>query len=131
MVAVVESEADNSAAEIRVPPHSLEAEQSLLGGLMLDPAAWDKVADVIQADDFYRRDHQLIYAAIGSLAEDSNPCDAVTLSEFLDNRGELSQAGGLAYLATLANETPSAANVRAYAKILRERSMLRQLISGR
>ncbi len=120
----------DSAADIRVPPHSLEAEQSLLGGLMLDVAAWDKVADVLTAEDFYRRDHQLIYAAIAALTEERSPCDAVTLSEYLDNRGELSKAGGLEYLAMLANETPSAANVRAYAEILRERSMLRQLISA-
>lgn len=129
--ALEEQEARSSAeARLRVPPHSLEAEQSLLGGLMLDNAAWDKVADIITAADFYRKDHQLIFGAIGRLAEDRQPADAVTLSEYLDNRGELVGVGGLDYLATLANETPSSANVRAYAEILRERSVLRQLISA-
>ncbi|MEO0998659.1 MAG: replicative DNA helicase, partial [Pseudomonadota bacterium] len=131
MVSVIDSAGEAAAdADIRVPPHSTEAEQSLLGGLMLDGAAWDKVADVLAESDFYRRDHQLIFAAIGALVDQREPCDAVTVSEFLDNRGELTKAGGLEYLATLANETPGAANVRAYAKILRERSMLRQLISA-
>lgn len=114
----------------KVPPHSIEAEQSLLGGLMLDHKSWDKIADVITEVDFYRKDHRLIFAAIASLAEDANPCDVVTVSECLDNRGQLDAAGGLEYLASLANETPGAANARAYAKILRERSMLRSLISA-
>ena len=115
---------------LKVPPHSIEAEQSLLGGLMLDHSSWDKIADVVAEQDFYRKDHRLIFAAITSLAEDANPCDVVTVSECLDNRGELDQAGGLEYLATLANETPGAANARSYARILRERSMLRSLISA-
>jgi len=115
---------------LKVPPHSIEAEQSLLGGLMLDHQSWDKVADVVSEHDFYRKDHGLIFAAIASLAEEANPCDVVTVSECLDNRGELDQAGGLEYLASLANETPGAANARSYAKILRERSMLRSLISA-
>lgn len=115
---------------LKVPPHSIEAEQSLLGGLMLDGAAWDKVADIVIAGDFYRKDHRLIFAAVAELAENSHPCDVVTVSEFLDNRNELASAGGLEYLATLSNETPGAANVRAYARILRERSMLRSLINA-
>ncbi len=115
---------------LKVPPNSIEAEQSLLGGLMLDNLSYDKVADVIVGEDFYRKDHRLIFEAITRLAQDGNPCDAVTLSEHLDNRGELGAAGGLEYLATLANETPGAANVTAYAKILRERSILRSLISA-
>ena len=115
---------------LKVPPHSIEAEQSLLGGLMLDHSSWDKIADVVSEPDFYRKDHQLIFAAIAALAEEANPCDVVTVSEYLDNRGELEQAGGLEYLATLANETPGAANARSYARILRERSMLRSLISA-
>ena len=100
-------------ARLKVPPHSVEAEQSLLGGLMLDNSAWDKIADLIVDSDFYRKDHRLIFAAISALAEDSHPCDVVTVSEFLDNRSELESAGGLEYLATLANETPGAANARA------------------
>jgi len=115
---------------LKVPPHSIEAEQSLLGGLMLDHQSWDKIADVVSEPDFYRKDHRLIFSAIGSLAEEANPCDVVTVSECLDNRGELDAAGGLEYLASLANETPGAANARSYAKILRERSMLRSLISA-
>jgi replicative DNA helicase len=115
---------------LRVPPNSIEAEQSLLGGLMLDNVAWDKVADLVTDDDFYRKDHRLIFRAIAELADNSNPCDVVTVSEFLENRGELAAGGGLEYLATLANETPGAANVVAYARILRERSTLRALISA-
>ena len=132
MVRALEDGAGDGSAEarIRVPPNSVEAEQSLLGGLMLDNAAWDKVADLVVSADFYRKDHQIIFSAIGALAEDSRPSDVVTVSEFLDNRDELDAAGGLEYLATLANETPGAANARAYANILRERSILRSLITA-
>lgn len=122
--------AGGAEQRLKVPPNSIEAEQSLLGGLMLDHKSWDKVADVVTASDFYRKDHRIIFAAIASLAESANPSDVVTVSEFLDNRGELDAAGGLEYLATLANETPGAANARSYAKILRERSMLRSLITA-
>ena len=115
---------------LKVPPNSIEAEQSLLGGLMLDALAWDKVADVITADEFYRKDHRLIFSAIANLVESGSPCDVVTVSEHLDSRGELDNSGGLEYLATLANETAGAANARAYAKILRERATLRALISA-
>lgn len=132
MVRALEDGAIGDVAEhrLKVPPNSIEAEQSILGGLMLDNAAWDKVADLVIAEDFYRKDHRLIFNAISLLAEDAQPCDVVTVSECLDNRGELGAAGGLEYLATLANETPGAANVRAYAKILRERATLRALISA-
>ena len=122
--------AGGGAGHLKVPPNSIEAEQALLGGLMLDHKSWDKIADVVSAEDFYRKDHRLIFAAIASLAEDANPCDVVTVSEYLDNRGELEKAGGLEYLASLANETPGAANARSYANILRERAMLRALISA-
>ena len=122
--------AANAEQRLKVPPHSIEVEQSLLGGLMLDHKAWDKVADVVSEADFYRKDHQRIFAAIANLAEGANPCDVVTVSEWLDSRGELETAGGLEYLASLANETPGAANARSYAKILRERSMLRALITA-
>ena len=132
MVRALEEGAAAGAAEqrLKVPPNSIEAEQSLIGGLMLDHVAWEKVADVISADDFYRKDHRLIFSAIANLVETNNPCDVVTVSEYLDNRGELDQSGGLEYIATLANETPGAANARAYAKILRERSVLRALINA-
>ena len=132
MVRALDDGAGIESAEqrLKVPPNSIEAEQSLLGGLMLDNAAWDKVADLVIVSDFYRKDHRLIFTGISELAEASNPCDVVTLSEFLDNRDELEGAGGLEYLALLSNETPGAANVRAYAKILRERSTLRSLINA-
>jgi replicative DNA helicase len=123
--------ADGGAEQrLKVPPNSIEAEQSLIGGLMLDALAWDKIADVITADDFYRKDHRLIFTAVAGLIESGSPCDVVTVSEHLDSRGELDNAGGLEYLATLSNETAGAANARAYAKILRERSTLRALISA-
>jgi len=111
-----------------VPPQSVEAEQAVLGGLLLDPSAWDQVADVINEKDFYRPDHRLIFDAIGALAGAGKPCDAVTVSEQLERTGKLESAGGLAYLSSLARDTPTAANVRAYADIVRERSILRQLI---
>ncbi|NNE60593.1 MAG: replicative DNA helicase [Woeseia sp.] len=121
---------DGAERRLKVPPNSIEAEQSLIGGLMLDNAAWDKVADLVVAEDFYRKDHRLIFSAIAHLVEHGQPCDVVTVSEFLEGRGELDAAGGLEYLATLTNETPGAANVRAYAGILRERATLRALISA-
>jgi replicative DNA helicase len=132
MVRALDDGMVNGGAEqrLKVPPNSIEAEQSLIGGLMLDALAWDKIADVITADDFYRKDHRLIYSAIAGLVESGSPCDVVTVSEHLDSRGELDNAGGLAYLATLSNETAGAANARAYAKILRERATLRALISA-
>ncbi len=110
------------------PPHSVEAEQALLGGLLLDSVAWDNVADVVTREDFYRPDHQLIFAAIADLAGEGKPCDVVTVSQELERAGKLEAAGGLAYLSSVARDTPTAANVRAYADIVRERSLLRQLI---
>jgi len=119
---------DQIADPFKVPPHSIEAEQAVLGGLMLDNNAWDKVADLLVEEDFYRRDHALIFHAISVLADGSHPCDAVTVSEWLGNRNELGDAGGLPYIGSLANNTPSAANIKSYAAIVRERSVLRQLI---
>jgi replicative DNA helicase len=121
---------DSAAESLRTPPHSIEAEQAVLGGLLLDTAAWDQVGDAVIADDFYRRDHKLIFEAIGQLAMESKPCDVVTVSEYLERRALLDEAGGLAYLGTLARDTPSAANVRAYAQIVRERALLRALVSA-
>ena len=114
---------------LRVPPHSVEAEQAVLGGLMLDNLAWDSVADVISAGDFYRNDHRLIFDAILQLADSGQPRDPVTVSDTLSRNARLEQAGGLDYLSLLAQETPSAANIRAYADIVRERAMLRDLIT--
>ncbi|HTV50559.1 MAG TPA: replicative DNA helicase [Steroidobacteraceae bacterium] len=119
---------DSSVADVRTPPHSAEAEQAVLGGLLLDATAWDQVADVVRQEDFYRPDHRLIFEGIGVLAGAGKPCDVVTVSEYLERIGRLADAGGLAYLGTLARDTPTAANVRSYAEIVRERSLLRQLI---
>src|SRR5690554_131059 len=121
-------ELDQETAKLKVPPHSLEAEQSVLGGLMLDNQAWDNVADRLVADDFYRYEHRLIFNAMTGLAEGSKPLDVVTLSEALEGRDQLDSVGGLAYLAELARNTPSASNIRAYADIVRERATLRKLI---
>jgi replicative DNA helicase len=115
---------------LRLPPHSIEAEQSVLGGLMLDPTAFDQIADRVSAEDFYRNDHRLIFEATAGLIERNQPCDAVTLSGHLESLGLLDQVGGLSYLGSLARDTPTAANIRAYADIVRERSVLRQLISA-
>ncbi|MGH8293903.1 MAG: replicative DNA helicase [Steroidobacteraceae bacterium] len=112
------------------PPHSIEAEQAVLGGLLLDASAWDQVADAITERDFYRPDHRLIFEAIGALAGAAKPCDVVTVSEQLERTAKLEAVGGLAYLSSLARDTPTAANVRAYADIVRERSLLRQLIQA-
>ncbi len=114
----------------RTPPHSLEAEQAVLGGLMLNNRAYYEVADQITADDFYRHQHQLIYRAINWLAECSEPLDAVTVAQGLREREELENAGGIVYLAELAERTPTADNIAAYAKIVRERSILRRLIAA-
>ncbi len=110
------------------PPHSVEAEQAVLGGLLLDADAWDNVADVVTDADFYRPDHRLIFAAIGALVAEGRPCDVITVSQHLEHTGQLEGAGGLAYLSAVARDTPNAANVRAYADIVRERSLLRQLV---
>ncbi len=119
---------DDVLEALKVPPHSIEAEQSLLGGLMLDNSTWDQVGEIVVEGDFYRKDHRLIFRAIRHLSEDNTPFDVVTLSEWLDNNNEMDNAGGLSYLGMLANNTPSAANIKAYAKIVSERSVLRSLI---
>jgi replicative DNA helicase len=112
------------------PPHSVEAEQAVIGGLLIDALAWDQIGDLIVADDFYRPDHRLIFAALAELIANGKPADVVTASGQLERSGQLETAGGLAYLGTLARDTPTAANVRAYAQIIRERSLLRRLISA-
>ena len=119
---------DRQLASMKIPPYSVQAEQSVLGGLMLDNETWEKVADRLGEDDFYRRDHRLIFRAISMLAEKQQPFDVVTLAEVLENNNWLAEAGGLAYLGSMAKDTPSAANIVAYADIVRERSVLRQLI---
>lgn len=116
-------------AALRLPPHSIEAEQSLIGGLLLDNDAWERVADIVAAEDFYRDDHRRIFRHITALIQQGKPADIVTVHESLQKSGEDEAAGGIAYLAELANQTPSAANVRRYAEIIRERAILRKLIS--
>jgi len=113
---------------LRVPPHSLQAEQSVLGGLMLDNQCWDTVADKVASEDFYRKDHRLIFDAIVDLAKRDEPFDVVTIAEVLGEADVLESVGGLAYLGALAKDTPSAANIISYAQIVRQRSVRRQLI---
>lgn len=113
---------------MKVPPHSIEAEQAVLGGLMLDNQAWDHVADRVSENDFYRLDHRVIYRTMADLVLQSKPLDIITVSESLESNRDLESAGGLAYLGGLAKNTPSAANIVAYADIVRERAVLRQLI---
>jgi replicative DNA helicase len=114
--------------QLRVPPHSVEAEQAVLGGLMLAPEAYDRVNDQLTEGDFYRRDHQMIYRAIRELSERERPFDAVTLGEWFESQGKLELVGDGAYLIELASTTPSAANIVAYAEIVRDKAVLRQLI---
>lgn len=120
---------DREVAALRIPPNSVEAEMSVLGGLMIDNEAFDRVADVIREEDFYRYDHRLIWSNISRLIEKSQPADVVTVFESLQRAGKADEAGGLVYLNSLAQETPSAANIRRYAEIVRDRSILRKLIS--
>ena len=122
-------ELDLQTAALKVPPHSIEAEQAVLGGVMLDNMAWERVAEQLTDSDFYRHDHRLIFQALVRLASRNLPFDVVTLAEELDKEGLTDQVGGLAYLGQLAKNTPSVANISAYAQIIRERSTLRQLIS--
>ena len=121
-------ELDLQASSLKVPPHSIEAEQAVLGGVMLDNMAWERIAELVSEGDFYRHDHRLIFRALLSLAKRNQPFDVVTLAEELDREGLSEQVGGLPYLGQLAKNTPSAANISAYAQIIRERATLRQLI---
>ncbi|MGB4860247.1 MAG: replicative DNA helicase [Dokdonella sp.] len=131
MSAFPERKASASSIDVlRVPPHSIEAEQAVLGGLMLSPDSWDRISDRIVEEDFYRRDHRLIFRAIGDLFSKNMPHDAVTLGEWFDAKGLADTVGGSSYVIELANTTPSAANIVAYADIVREKSVLRQLIDA-
>jgi replicative DNA helicase len=123
------AQADPQISALKLPPHSIEAEQSLLGGLLLDNSAWDRIADVVSEPDFYRDDHRRIFRYIGKLCVAGRPADVVTVFEQIEQANESDQTGGLAYLAEIANSTPSAANIRRYAEIVRERSVLRRLVT--
>ena len=120
---------DPQVAALKLPPHSIEAEQSLLGGLLLDNSAWDRIADIVTEADFYRDDHRRIFRHIARLIERARPADVVTVYESIEKSNEVEQAGGLAYLGEIANNTPSAANIRRYAEIVRERAVLRHLVT--
>ncbi|MDP9995390.1 replicative DNA helicase [Variovorax boronicumulans] len=122
--------ADRQIAQLRIPPHSIEAESSVLGGLLLDNGAWDRMGDLLVDDDFYRHEHKLIYAAIGGLINASKAADVITVFERLQSLGKADDIGGLVYLNSLAQYVPSASNIRRYAEIVRERSILRKLVSA-
>jgi replicative DNA helicase len=121
---------DRQVAQLRIPPHSIEAESSVLGGLLLDNAAWDRVGDLLSERDFYRYEHRLVFTAIGTLVNGSKPADVITVFEQLQNQGKAEEIGGLAYLSSLAQYVPSAGNIRRYAEIVRERSVLRKLVTA-
>ncbi|MCY1512375.1 Replicative DNA helicase [compost metagenome] len=125
-----DSSADRQIAQLRIPPHSIEAESSVLGGLLLDNGAWDRMGDLLVDGDFYRHEHKLIYAAIGGLINASKPADVITVFEQLQNLGKADDIGGLVYLNSLAQYVPSASNIRRYAEIVRERSILRKLVTA-
>ncbi|HGS5282275.1 TPA: replicative DNA helicase [Vibrio parahaemolyticus] len=119
---------DSQVEAIKVPPHSLEAEQSVIGGLLLDNERWDTVAERVVASDFYSRPHRLIFEGVKTILESGKPLDLITLSEHLERHEQLEDVGGFAYLADLAKNTPSAANINAYADIVAERAIVRGLI---
>ena len=120
---------DPQLDSIRVPPHSIEAEQSVLGGLLLDNSAWDRIADFISENDFYRYDHRIIFQCIVKLINSTKPADVITVFDALNAMNKAEEAGGLSYLNALAQNTPSAANIKRYAEIVRDRGILRQLIT--
>ncbi len=121
---------DAQIAQLRIPPHSLEAESSVLGGLLLDNHAWENMGDLLVADDFYRYEHRLIFAAMADLMNASKPADVITVFEALQRKGKAEEVGGLPYINSLAQFVPSASNIRRYAEIVRERSILRKLVSA-
>ena len=121
---------DGQVAQLRIPPHSTEAESSVLGGLLLDNGAWDRVGDLLTESDFYRFEHRMVFGAIGALVNASKPADVITVFEQLLSQGKAEEIGGLAYLNSLAQYVPSAGNIRRYAEIVRERAILRKLVSA-
>jgi replicative DNA helicase len=129
-VSEMPSSGDGEVSRIKMQPHSLEAEQSVLGGLLLSADGWDSVAEEVAASDFYRPSHRQIFREIAHLADAAEPVDVITVADRLEAKGELAAAGGLPYLAELAQNTPSASNIRAYAQVVRERASLRKLIEA-
>ena len=128
--AIDEDPQDRQIAQLRIPPHSIEAESSVLGGLLLDNNAWDRVGDLLKENDFYRYEHRLIFASIRDLVNGSKPADVITVFEQLQGVGKSEDVGGLSYLNSLAQFVPSAANIRRYAEIVRERAVLRKLVTA-
>ena len=126
---IIHPMADEQLDSLKLPPHSIEAEQSVLGGLLLENEALDKIADILSAADFYQHDHKTIFEHIVKLIEKNRPADIVTVAESLESKAELSQIGGIAYLGALAQNTPTAANIRRYAEIVRERHVMRKLVT--
>jgi len=124
-----EATPDRQLAQLRVPPHSIEAESSVIGGLLLDNLAWDRVSDVLTEQDFYRYEHRQIFGAMAVLINAGKPADVITVFEQLQSTGRAEEVGGLAYLNALAQYVPSAGNIRRYAEIVRDRSILRKLVS--
>lgn len=122
------AKSDLQVDTLKVPPHSIEAEQSVLGGLMLDNEAFDRVAELVVSHDFYTRTHKLIFESMEKLVELGQPIDLITISENLEKNHQLETVGGFSYLAEIAKNTPSAANIDAYASIVRERAVVREMI---
>lgn len=127
--ALPQTAADPQILNLRIPPHSIEAEQSVLGGLLLDNHAWDRIGDVLKLEDFYRDDHRRIYRHIARLIEHNSPADVVTVHESIESSEDKDKTGGLAYLGTLAQNTPSAHNIRRYGEIVRDRAVMRRLVT--
>lgn len=123
------TESDRQVAQLRIPPHSLEAESSVLGGLLLDNGSWDRIGDLLNDSDFYRYEHRLVFSAISALINNNRAADVITVFEQMQGQGKAEEVGGLAYLNSLAQYVPSSANIRRYAEIVRERSILRKLVS--
>ncbi|MBP7452956.1 MAG: AAA family ATPase, partial [Ottowia sp.] len=121
---------DRQIAQLRIPPHSIEAESSVLGGLLLDNSAWDRMGDVVNPTDFYRYEHRLVFEVVQKLINETKPADVITVHEELQRQGKADEIGGLTYLNALAQYVPSAANIRRYAELVRERSILRKLVSA-
>ena len=122
--------ADQQIAQLRIPPHSMEAESSVLGGLLLDNKSWEQVADLLSEGVFYRYEHRQVYLAIQALINASRPADVITVYEHLQSIGKAEEVGGLGYLNSLAQYVPSASNIRRYAEIVRERAILRKLVTA-
>ncbi|AGF49074.1 replicative DNA helicase [Candidatus Kinetoplastidibacterium galati] len=120
---------DNKLDYLRTPPNSIEAEQSVLGGLLIDNSTWDKISGVITAEDFYRHEHRIIWKHIDALINLDRPADVITVNDSIVNSGKTDDVGGISYLNALAHNTPSAANITRYAEIVRERSILRKLVA--